>query len=74
MFNHVNKAEDERDLHLVGVQEGDLVFGDLPDRIETHVVRIHLVHRTVARIQHRLLRGQRKFAGEVSSEYLKRKL
>ena len=52
----MNKTEDERDLHLVGVEELDLVLGDLPDRIESHVIGIHLVHRRVARIQHYLLR------------------
>jgi hypothetical protein len=67
-YYHVNQAENERDLHLVSVEERDLVLGDLPYRIKAHVIGVHLVLGLVAGIQHRLLRGQCERKREVFPE------
>ena len=64
----MNEAKNEGDLHLVRVEERDLVLRDLPDRIKAHVVRVHLVLGVVAGIQHRLLGAQDERKREVLPE------
>jgi hypothetical protein len=46
--DHVNKPENEGNLHLVGVQESDFVLRDLPHRVQAHVVGVKLVLRAIA--------------------------
>ena len=49
---HVEQPEDQGDLHLVRVQEADLVGRALPDRVDPHVVGVALVLREVAGVHH----------------------
>ena len=56
---HVNHTENDGNLHFVGIEIGDLVFGKLPHRIHADGVRILRVV-AVARVGHEHLMVHRR--------------
>ena len=49
---HVGDGDDDGELHLEGVEEGDLVGGEEPGGVHSQVVGVVAVLRDVARVQH----------------------
>ena len=76
---HVDNAEDERYLHLVGVEETDLVSGRLPHRVNTERIGIANVllrllwinHSDVTQLEGFVVASREgEVSGPVAAEYI----